>query len=101
MAAKATLRRNGRHMFTIRAQYDLDINELIDRITARIFDYGDNLPQSQAAALKMARDHCAEYGNSQEKWSDDCDDWDEYRADVADRMRLIFPQLAGEIAPAT
>lgn len=98
MSIKPTLRRNGRHMFTVRAQYDLDINELIDRITARMFDYGEDLPRTQSAALTMARAHCQEYGRSAEVWGEGHDDWTDYREDVADRMRLIFPDIADEIS---
>ncbi|MEV6432608.1 hypothetical protein [Nocardia sp. NPDC051463] len=98
MSAKPTLRRSGTRMFTIRARFDFDVNELIDRIAHRTIDYDDDLPGSRDAALKLARDHCAEYGNSKEVWGEDfADEWDGHRASVADRVRLVFPELSGEI----
>lgn len=99
MTTKPTLRHNGRHMFTLRVAYNLDINEIIDRITVGVIGYGDDLPRSRTAALAIARRHCKEYGRVKERWDQGCDadDWAMYRRDVADRIRLIFPDLSNEI----
>lgn len=97
MAAKATLRRNGRHMFTVRARFDIDVNELINRITEQISMFGDDMPTSRAAALDLARRHCTQFGSSREPWGEDDEDWPANRAVVCDCIRQIFPELAREI----
>ncbi len=97
MAAKATLRRNGRHMFTVRARFDIDVNELINRITEQISMFGDDMPTSRAAALDLARRHCTQFGRSREPWGEDDEDWPANRAVVCDCIRQIFPELAREI----
>ncbi|MFC9432746.1 hypothetical protein [Nocardia sp. NPDC057030] len=87
-------------MVTVRVEYDLDINEIIDRITHVVLSYGEGLPTSRTGALKIARQHCRENGLTKERWGEehDQDDWAMYRADVAERMRLLFPRLSDEIS---
>lgn len=97
MAIKTTRRRDGLHRFIVRARFDLDVNDLIDRVTDQITMDSRERPTSRAGALKIARAHCAEHGDSRILYWEHHNDWSQLRAPVTDTVRRLFPELADEI----
>ncbi|WP_109523709.1 MULTISPECIES: hypothetical protein [Nocardia] len=89
--------RNARRVVSLRVQFDIDVNQVIDCVAVQMGSYGDELPTSRTQMLKLARRYLYDNGYVDGISGEDFDDWDQTRAAVAARVGELFPELAGQI----
>ena len=92
---KATMRRNGLMMLTLRLQFHVDRYDVINRVTEMIVHDGEELPTNRNALMKLVRVHAERRGVYAiiDVDDDDRDEWDQVKAAVTDRVDELFPEL--------
>lgn len=78
---KATLRKNGTHMLTLRTEHHLDMDLAAAALAAWSLEWGEPLPESRAAVLNALRVMLRRVGEDDlefvhERWVED-DEWNE------------------------